>query len=200
MKVITFSTRFPAKHPKAGQPTYFVEKIMASLADCIEGWKMYDDFVLYDWHQYYNASPKNHTVRAGNRWKEGELFSPRVWSGKPYASKQIEFAPPIQIKKIWNFKMTARLWADECEYSINGQNLNAGELITLARNDGLHVLDFMDWFSNGMAADSNRKDFEGQILCWNESVNYSSIELPQSNGASQGTINSSNAVENKKRQ
>ena len=30
-KVITVSQKFPASHPKAGQPTHFVEKIWCSL-------------------------------------------------------------------------------------------------------------------------------------------------------------------------
>jgi hypothetical protein len=31
MKVITFSRTYPSYHPKAGQPTYFVEKVWSSL-------------------------------------------------------------------------------------------------------------------------------------------------------------------------
>lgn len=168
MKVITFSTKFPVSHPRKGEPTFFVEKIMASLADCIDGWEMYDDFVLYDWHEYYNAEPKHHTIRAGNRWKVGEYFSPRVWSGKPYASKQIEFAQPIQIKKIWDFRMNL---ISRPFFKINGEGLDNETVDLLAKNDGLLLEDFKIWLTAGKPQYKSFF-FEGQILCWNEEINY----------------------------
>lgn len=76
MRVITFSKKFPVKHPKAGQDTGFVEAII-------------------------NGS-KKHTIRAGYRWKIGDRFSGRVWRDRPYASPQIEFVE-IEILKIWEF-------------------------------------------------------------------------------------------------
>lgn len=171
MKVLTFSQYFPKIHPKAGQQTYFREKIWAGLADKVEGFKIPDEITDWDWHQYYNAYPKWHTIRAGNRWKVGDKFSPRIWSGKPYASKQIEFAPPIEIKKIWTFEM------DPCGvYSIDGYYVleeKANEL--LAKNDGLTDYDMQFWFMPNI---DKPKEFKGQILCWNESVDYP-IELLQ---------------------
>ena len=39
-KVITFSKTFPKGHAKEGQPTFFVEKIFAGLADTQDNWEM----------------------------------------------------------------------------------------------------------------------------------------------------------------
>lgn len=47
-KVISFSTKFPPYHPNAGEPTFFVEKCMASFADHDSNWKMLDSFTHYD--------------------------------------------------------------------------------------------------------------------------------------------------------
>uniref|UniRef100_UPI00388D5470 hypothetical protein n=1 Tax=Arcticibacter sp. TaxID=1872630 RepID=UPI00388D5470 len=116
-RVITFSRVFPAYHPKKGQPTYFVERIMEwfydnqnpqgesvfnIISDC-NPTKLVSNFID-------TLSPdvrvyKNHTIRAGHRWKVGDKFSPRVWSGKPYQSKMITIAPDIEIKKVWNFEV-----------------------------------------------------------------------------------------------
>lgn len=110
MRVITFSRCFPGYHPRKGEETFFVEKILNGIADKtssgivdlnklderVRG--IVNDFVLL----CSSEDVKSHTIRAGRRWKKGDLFSPRVWSGKPYASKQIAFAPPILIKKVWD--------------------------------------------------------------------------------------------------
>ena len=106
-KVITFSTTFPTYHPKAGEPTFFVEKIWESIRtksniDSPQYHYCKFEFDLMHWMKY---SPKHHTIRAGNRWKAGEKFSPRVWSGKPYNSKQITIAPDIEINKVWNIEI-----------------------------------------------------------------------------------------------
>jgi hypothetical protein len=182
MKVITFSRQFPATHPRKGEPTHFVEKIWDSLIDigeislskCVELSRytgICEGYISINSLKRTIPKPKNHTIRAGNRWKVGEYFSPRVWSGKPYASKQIEFAPPIQIKKIWTFEMKPALWFDECQYFINGVFYNE-HLENVSKNDGLGLIDFALWFAGSGAASSTRKPFKGQILCWNESINY----------------------------
>jgi len=161
MRVITFSTVFPKGHPREGMPTFFVEKILTAIKHEI----FLSVNPLYP--------PKYHTIRAGNRWKVGEYFSPRVWgndinpkSGKsgPYQSKQIEFAPPIEIKKIWKIKITK---SDVIK--INGEPMGAccngkNPTIQLCRNDGLEPSDFHYWF--------NELPFIGQIICWNENIEY----------------------------
>lgn len=66
-----------------------------------------------DWKSF---DPKGHTVRAGHRFKPGDIVSLRVWgndvnpkSGRsgPYHSKQIIIAPDIQVKKTWDFEIDA---------------------------------------------------------------------------------------------
>jgi hypothetical protein len=182
-KVRTFSRYFPVGHPKAGEPTFFVEKIWKALGKKIAK----DDFRANNYiNEYvgfleeknipilswYDAISKHHTIRAGKHFKVGDFFSPRVWSDKPYTSKQITIAPDIQIKKIWDFEMKPKLWFDECEYYINGKRYGGDELVEVAKNDGLDIMDFACWFSGNMAASAKRKPFNGQILCWSESVEY----------------------------
>lgn len=168
-RVITFSRVFPKYHPKAGQPTFFVEKILAcimpkqqngliDLNDLSENVKVIiNDFQLL-------CSPteiKSHTIRSGNRFKVGDKFSPRVWSGKPYASKQIIIAPDIEVKKVWDVTINhAATW-----FAIFIEGKEFTEWTLLARNDGLTAVDMLDWF---------KKDniFTGQIICWNETINY----------------------------
>src|ERR1700745_105437 len=109
MRQIMFSRSFPQAHPRVGEPTHFVEKIWAGLAD--QGMVMDGiDFGNYpaDFHRYYNAVPKWHTIRAGNRWKVGDIFVPKIWSGLPYRSKTISFAPPLEVKKVLDITI------DEC--------------------------------------------------------------------------------------
>lgn len=171
-RVITFSTKFPAKHPKAGQPTFFVEKMMAAFADSIPNWKMLDDFVQYDWYKYYNCTkPKHHTIRAGNRWKVGDKFSPRIWSGKPYASKQLAFSDDIELVKVIDIEIEFNGNHIDVQKPTDRPNhyllLSAGEV---ANNDGLDFQDFINWFA--IHPKANREKFIGQILCWNDRVSY----------------------------
>lgn len=162
-RVITFSRYFPKGHPKAGEPTFFVEKIWTGLAD---QWYVMDDIdfsgIDFDFHLYYNGQPKWHTIRSGNRWKVGDKFSPRVWSGKPYASKQIVIAPDIEIKKIWqvhiNFKQTSPVLI------LDGTPTFFDRGKEIAKNDGLSLEDFIGWFSKG--------EFHGQILSWSNDLKY----------------------------
>ena len=177
MRVIPFSRTYPAKHPRKGERTLFPAKIIESLLalgtyevldEHLELAFMDGDFTKYD------VPPKWHTIRAnrkdGKLWKVGDFFKPVVWSGKPYYSKQIQFAPPIEIKKVWDIqiefigkRIDVQLPTDK-----PGQFLllSAGDV---AKNDGLDVHDFIDWF----AIHPKKKEvFKGQIICWNESINY----------------------------
>ena len=161
-KVIIYSRFFPAYHPKKGKPTYFVEKLYKSLyvMKCVPP-EIATDFnfaVMND----VNFMAKHTTIRAGNRFKAGDKFSPRVWSGKPYNSKQIILAPDIEIKKVYDIEIY-----QNNEIHINGVwmasfgSLNC-ELI--ANNDGLDMIDFQNWFC--------KLPFKGQIICWSDNVNY----------------------------
>ncbi len=171
-KAITFSRLFPKGHPNAGLHTFFVEQILNSLNvsinDVVDQAKpLINDFAMLE------GSKKHHTIRAGNRWKVGDKFSPRVWgtdinpkSGKsgPYQSKQITFAPDIEIKKVWNFesKRDGTFWLNSKQVDVTSCDI--------PKNDGLSIEDFLSWFPE--------KDGKFQIICWNENIEYSTLPSP----------------------
>lgn len=172
-RVITFSRYFPKKHPRAGEPTHFIEKVLKSF---IQNDNLQDDPTVYSewWCELLgekiatvgplDVTKKYHTIRAGNRWKVGDTFSPRVWSGKPYASKQIQFAPDIEIKKIWNVAYHAQI------FFLNEKIMSGEQVEQLSWNDGLNLEDFYAWFDIHPKAKKGITHF--QILCWNDRVNY----------------------------
>jgi len=160
-RVITFSRTFPAYHPRAGEPTYFVEKLYKSIlkpTDHVPITGIESGLSLF---ALADAQPKHHTIRAGHRWKVGDWFSPRVWSGKPYNSKMITIAPDIQVKKVWNIEM--RFDQTSPVAIIEGRVIMFDEFKVLAANDGLTPSDLMAWFNKTML---------GQIICWNETIEY----------------------------
>ncbi len=171
-RVIIFSRIFPATHPKKGQPTHFVEKVYKSLylmkqvpKELVEAfnWEIMNDDKI---------SAKHHTIRAGNRWKVGDKFSPRVWSGKPYASKQIIIAPDIEIKKVFELKLQfiSRPFVTFKGEKGYHESYPEGTLLQMAKNDGFdNSEDLESWLLNGKGWDPV---FEGQVLCWNENINY----------------------------
>lgn len=172
-RVITYSRTYPSYHPRAGEHTYFVEKIWLNLPIQIS-YKLICDLnpnlsVDLKWKFWRSINhdiieKKYHTIRAGNRWKVGDWFSPRVWSGKPYDSKQIIIAPDITVKKVWDFEIKVspghgmRIW-------INNNIIDSDTENRLFLNDGLSKPDFLEWFKFP-------KKFDGQIICWDESINY----------------------------
>jgi hypothetical protein len=161
-KVITFSRTFPAYHPKAGQPTYFVEKFYNSLFSR-------NNLMDYPKGLEINGSileMKNHTIRAGERWKKGEYFSPRVWSGKPYNTPQIILAKDTLITDIYDFEISkhAVIYLNRKPiYEFCGEY--TGVIKTVAKNDGLEPNELLDWFKYP-------KEFNGQIICWNKNARY----------------------------
>jgi hypothetical protein len=115
---------------------------------------------------YESNTPKIHTGRAGDSWSPGDVFSPRVWSGKPYASKQITFAPPLFVAQTERFGVVmygddVRFWKpyDDMRYKTRDmkRTLSPENTETLAKNDGLSAEDFKAWFAKN-------KDFEGQLI------------------------------------
>ncbi|MDR1913377.1 MAG: hypothetical protein LBQ68_02690 [Clostridiales bacterium] len=142
--VITLSKTFPRQHPKAGQPTYFEEKITA-----FKG----------------NAYKKIHTCRQNVEYwakkidklkADGGVLSVRQWSGTPRRSKQ-EIIVNIPAEDIgysiieWylhdrdgctNWKYI-RVWEMENGHKKSCRDITLEEL---ASNDGLSVDDFKAWF------------------------------------------------------
>lgn len=175
-KVITLARTFMKDHPRAGEPTYFVEKVLNSLG--IEFWKdEYFDLLINlnpeKWQKvskfFYSlnnqeVSEKPHTIRNGHRFKQGDMASLRVWSGKPYNSPQIIIAPDVEIKKVYDFEIRRHHTYGYAPY-INKCLISPDRIHEVSENDGLNYPDFQDWFKWG------KQEFHGQIICWGE-VDY----------------------------
>ncbi len=166
-RIITFSQYFPAYHPKAGQPTYFVEKFYNSL---------YARNNLMDYPKGLEINEsilemKNHTIRAGSRWKKGDYFSPRVWSGRPYFTPQIILAPDTLITEVYDFSIQPAYKMLPLDYdtdiTVNHNYYHTDDKImkVVAQNDGLSLVELLQWFKYP-------KPFSGQIICWNENAKY----------------------------
>lgn len=180
-KVITVSQKFPSSHPKAGQPTHFVEKIWSSLGGVKDEyrspWENYQDFkksILWSYRMY---GDKHHTVRLGRRWKTGDMASIRVWGNDinpktnrsgPYHSKQIIIAPDVEVT-VTNIVISYEPYNFQPMKTTNVENeFTLIPLKDLAENDGLDLFDFQDWFN----PKGKRGEIEAQIICWNKSIKY----------------------------
>ena len=151
--VLTLSKDFPVWHPRAGQPTGFREK----LANASYHVRHPESFEQGEPH---NEDEKYHTLRANYElWRKrfeqiaaGEAcLSIRQWTGKPYASKQVEIARLTREDGIGmqllcfagNFSKKDR----ELHRPIVGGTKEV-DYTQLAMNDGLTIKDWEDWFSN----------------------------------------------------
>lgn len=141
--VLTVSRTFPDTHKRKGESTYFPEKI-----DQLSFSKEVRVFI-----------EKIHTIRSNYElWakriaeiqKGNAILSIRYWSGKPYKSKQIEICQldkdsGVGIQKInfINSVMAISIQVDK-KYT-KYENPFA---VIVAKNDGLSLEDFKDWFKN----------------------------------------------------
>jgi len=180
----TFSRYFPKYHTRAGEPTYFVEKFynwlllqpaMDSFDTIDKLIKCYnpaiDEKIFHDFKYSMQIGVdgiKNHTIRAGNHVNIGDTISFRVWSGKPYQSKQIIIAPDLQVVKTWQFDFIFHVgWYQQI---LNGIEREGVDLTAkIAKNDGLILPDFLDWFNK---TPTKKSIFSGQIICWNSNIQY----------------------------
>lgn len=136
--VITLSRVFPAKHSKAGEPTKFRDAFNAGQ-------------VFNRGSECLYVRPKLHTIRANypfweKRIKEVQegnaVLSVRQWTGKPYRSKQIEIARLTAANGVGIQKLELTNDFTEC---IVGDHRYS--YVSVAKNDGLHPADWLDWFS-----------------------------------------------------
>ncbi len=131
--VITVSKNFIGKHPKKGTPTGFKEKI--------------------------KSGEKRHTIRSNydfwvkriDKVNDGEaVLSIRQWSGKPYNSKQVEikklFAGEVGIQPITTTGNASDIAVREFNNTFIHRFLTESKIKTIAKNDGLSLKDFRDWF------------------------------------------------------
>jgi len=184
MAVLTFSRTFPTYMPNAGEPTFFVEKILNSLdieyrddmdykhgliewnKKSISEGKLNTGKLIKFWADLNDhiTDRKIHTIRNGNRRKEGDIIKPRVWSGKPYNSPQIQFAPDIPCVRTFDFETLycGSMYIDGNAYG--GWSPLNPKVAEVAKNDGLTGLELIQWLGE-------KKDFTGQIISWHD-INY----------------------------
>ena len=193
-KVITFSQNFPYYHLRAGEKTFFVEKMIewywdndlaATKFHNVEDMiytvnknkldtglitkSQIDDFLMsldpevQEW--------KQHTIRGGHRFKDGDVFKPCVWLGKPYYSRQIQFLPELKIPKTFDFEIKKNIKELPLDYEsmmvINHSYHNPDSQMVekLSHRDGLSKKDLLRWFQYP-------KLFSGQIICFDKSIQY----------------------------
>lgn len=135
--VITFSKNFPSYHTKKGFQTNFIDKIL--------------------------DKEKTTTIRTNfKRWNNirrdvnngSAILSLRYWSGKPYRSKQVEFALCSKLN-------TERVFITNdhngFEMSINGNYCTEKQISDIGKSEGLSIdHDFIDWF--------NTDEFSGALI------------------------------------
>lgn len=156
-------------HPKAGQPTYFIEKFSISMG--IErklfGLNPVVDFSILEspatlgLEHFNELQPKGHTIRMGRHFKPNDELTLAVWSDKPYRSKQIKlWTGPIRAIDI---DIIIEEHYDELYLSLRPGHIKLKEL---AKNDGLSLEDFRHWFNLPAG------EHAAQILIWNPDINY----------------------------
>lgn len=132
--VLMISTKFPATHPRAGEPTNFAHKVEAAI------------------NKWNDHELKNHTIRANYNYWHGifeEIYagrgvlSLRQWTGEPYRSKQVEFMRLTREDGIG----LQRLKFDKSGFlpNVDYKPVSIGRL---ANNDGLSLDDWSDWFKS----------------------------------------------------
>lgn len=166
-RFIMFSPFFPSYHPCKGEPTYFVERMLHGLIKNDApgyGTELLKQKIV-NIKALESGIIKHHTFRAGENWKPGDKFSPRIWTGKPYRSKHYIFGPDIEVKKTWNIKLFQA--GSDLHLGYPAKRTGYTNLISIdkaARNDGFDdYMDFVDWF---------KIPFVGQIICWNNKIEY----------------------------
>lgn len=119
--VLIISETFPSHHPKAGYNTDFCKQIS-------EGYKLHT--IRKNWKLWKRR------IEEVNRGEA--VVSMRVWTGRPYHSKQKE------VRKFRQNEIGFEKLYHENGYHVVG--LRDVALEQLAINDGLTIDDFINWF------------------------------------------------------
>lgn len=166
MRILTMSRFFPKGHIREGEATFFMEKILAGLGVTMKTLPDHLSSIVNDFQMLLAPEEtKHHTIRAGDRWKPGDMVSLRVWSDKPRRSKQIEFAQ-VEVVKTWEVE----IYTQGRDIKINGEVCDFDLAKAVAKNDGLEWADFVSWFA--IHPKKKGAEFRGQIVCWSQYVNY----------------------------
>ena len=149
--VLTVSRYFPKTHKRAGEETFFKEKILSAIGK-------YDDgigrAIGLD-----KIDKKIHIIRSNYPlWKkrieqiqDGKaILSIRSWSGRPYNSKQVEICQldkdsgcVVQMLDLSIFKTHELCFVNSFENSFSAQTASCN---SISKNDGLSLENFKEWF------------------------------------------------------
>jgi hypothetical protein len=138
--ILTLGKSFPVKHSKAAQPTGFENKL--KLGEKIHTIRYNTNNV---WTDRYNG------IKSGKKY-----LSVREWTGRPYNSVQrvlfrFDNIGLQHIEMVYNTDDAyPHIWVDGKEASIE----------EVAKNDGLAVSDFVEWFFGK----NKENTFEGVII------------------------------------
>jgi hypothetical protein len=151
--VLTISKIFSKTHKKAGIRTYFPEKIRIKQGKCEDCSNTIGINYCKNKCRRYIEQGKIHTIRTNYLfWKkrikeiqEGKaILSIRYWSDKPYNSKQVEIC---QLDKDSGIGIQKIIIDPIYQFRIDNSDLYFG-LDDIAKNDGLSIEDFKEWFKN----------------------------------------------------
>lgn len=144
---IVVSKAFPKVHKRGGEPTNFATKLM-------NGEK------LHTIRQNYDLWAVNAEKMQTGRF----VLSVRQWTGTPRRSKQriiCNSEEPIGVERIG---MRYYAEADRIAVIVEDRTLTEVEIVELAKNDGLTVDDFIDWFFWKPRQRSEDAVFKGVII------------------------------------
>nr|UWG84734.1 MAG: hypothetical protein [Bacteriophage sp.] len=124
--ILTLCKVFPVTHSRAGEKTGFEQKLKNGIKKHTIRYNAKDV-----WDKRYNDISKSK-----------KYLSVREWTGRPYNSEQREFAryDKIGLQKI---TMTYSSTDEVPQCWVDGKHVSAYDL---AKNDGLSVEDFTEWF------------------------------------------------------
>lgn len=124
--ILTLCKVFPVTHSRAGEKTGFEQKLKNGIKKHTIRYNAKDV-----WDKRYN-----------DIYKSKKYLSVREWTGRPYNSEQREFAryDKIGLQKI---TMTYSSTDEVPQCWVDGKHVSAYDL---AKNDGLSVEDFTEWF------------------------------------------------------
>lgn len=124
--ILTLCKVFPVTHSRAGEKTGFEQKLKNGIKKHTIRYNAKDV-----WDKRYNDISKSK-----------KYLSVREWTGRPYNSEQREFAryDKIGLQKI---TMTYSSTDEVPQCWVDGKHVSAYDL---AKNDGLSVEDFIEWF------------------------------------------------------
>ncbi len=124
--ILTLCKVFPVTHSRAGEKTGFEQKLKNGIKKHTIRYNAKDV-----WDKRYNDISKSK-----------KYLSVREWTGRPYNSEQREFAR-YDKKGLQKITMTYSSTDEVPQCWVEGKQVSAYDL---AKNDGLSVEDFTEWF------------------------------------------------------